>query len=157
MDRASDSGSEGWGFESLPVYQSKIIRTISSKSEAGSDYLFISHNRNKGCRFGSPCLFILFPFRKPECKFILDFWLCIIGSNIIEYASSKPLNGILRNGCVIYEFLFSSHINGPFKVVCRYYRRNQISLRGSRKPSHKGWVWFNSNSIYCAKLAVVDR
>ena len=21
MDRASDSGSEGWGFESLPVYQ----------------------------------------------------------------------------------------------------------------------------------------
>ena len=25
MDRASDSGSEGWGFESLPVYQ---IRTV---------------------------------------------------------------------------------------------------------------------------------
>ena len=24
MDRASDSGSEGWGFESLPVCQSKI-------------------------------------------------------------------------------------------------------------------------------------
>ena len=23
MDRASDSGSEGWGFESLPVYQVK--------------------------------------------------------------------------------------------------------------------------------------
>ena len=23
MDRASDSGSEGWGFESLPVYQEK--------------------------------------------------------------------------------------------------------------------------------------
>ena len=23
MDRASDSGSEGWGFESLPVYQNK--------------------------------------------------------------------------------------------------------------------------------------
>ena len=23
MDRASDSGSEGWGFESLPVYQIK--------------------------------------------------------------------------------------------------------------------------------------
>ena len=23
MDRASDSGSEGWGFESLPVYQRK--------------------------------------------------------------------------------------------------------------------------------------
>ena len=109
MDRASDSGSEGWGFESLPVYQkyqaplwvpdifipggtrthlhatprwgvavtsvctghniylipsprrdkmhiesllvyqSNIIRTISSKSEAGSDYLFIFHNGNKGC------------------------------------------------------------------------------------------------------------
>ena len=62
MDRASDSGSEGWGFESLPVYQSKIIRTISSQSEAGEDYLFISRNRNKGCRFGNPCLFMLFPF-----------------------------------------------------------------------------------------------
>ena len=49
--------------------QSKIIRTISSKSEAGSDYLFISHNRNKGCRFGSPCLFMLFPFRN-ECGFV---------------------------------------------------------------------------------------
>ena len=23
MDRASDSGSEGWGFESLPVYHEK--------------------------------------------------------------------------------------------------------------------------------------
>ena len=23
MDRASDSGSEGWGFESLPAYQKK--------------------------------------------------------------------------------------------------------------------------------------
>ena len=34
MDRASDSGSEGWGFESLPVYQRRIIRTTS----AGSDY-----------------------------------------------------------------------------------------------------------------------
>ena len=27
MDRASDSGSEGWGFESLPVYQDKIEDT----------------------------------------------------------------------------------------------------------------------------------
>ena len=26
MDRASDSGSEGWGFESLPVYQWKVGR-----------------------------------------------------------------------------------------------------------------------------------
>ena len=42
MDRASDSGSEGWGFESLPVYQSKIIRTRFSELEKGSDYLFIS-------------------------------------------------------------------------------------------------------------------
>ena len=32
MDRASDSGSEGWGFESLPVYQIKeeIPNGISS-------------------------------------------------------------------------------------------------------------------------------
>ena len=114
MDRASDSGSEGWGFESLPVYQSKIIRTISSKSEAGSDYLFISHNRNKGCRFGSPCLFILFPFRKPECKFCLHFWPRKVGPYIIKHAASEPLNGILRNIGLIDKLLFSSHINGPF-------------------------------------------
>ena len=25
MDRASDSGSEGWGFESLPAYQKQVI------------------------------------------------------------------------------------------------------------------------------------
>ena len=25
MDRASDSGSEGWGFESLPAYQKAVI------------------------------------------------------------------------------------------------------------------------------------
>ena len=37
MDRASDSGSEGWGFESLPAYQGKIIRTLS-QWEKGSDY-----------------------------------------------------------------------------------------------------------------------
>ena len=37
MDRASDSGSEGWGFESLPVYQRRIIRTLS-QYEKGSDY-----------------------------------------------------------------------------------------------------------------------
>ena len=97
MDRASDSGSEGWGFESLPAYQSKIIRTISSKSEAGSDYLFISHNRNKGCRFGSPCLFICFPFSHPECKFCLHIFVGISGPYIIKHAASEPLNGILRN------------------------------------------------------------
>ena len=37
MDRASDSGSEGWGFESLPAYQRRIIRTLS-QWEKGSDY-----------------------------------------------------------------------------------------------------------------------
>ena len=40
MDRASDSGSEGWGFESLPAYQGKIIRTLSQQ-EKGSDYFFL--------------------------------------------------------------------------------------------------------------------
>ena len=29
MDRASDSGSEGWGFESLLAYQRRMIRTCS--------------------------------------------------------------------------------------------------------------------------------
>ena len=43
MDRASDSGSEGWGFESLPAYQIKeeIPRGISS---------FILHSVQEGAR-----------------------------------------------------------------------------------------------------------
>ena len=43
MDRASDSGSEGWGFESLPVYQIKeeIPSGISS---------FISPSGREGTR-----------------------------------------------------------------------------------------------------------
>ena len=32
MDRASDSGSEGWGFESLPVYQQLLSQVDSSES-----------------------------------------------------------------------------------------------------------------------------
>ena len=32
MDRASDSGSEGWGFESLPVYHEKTVIVIQSRS-----------------------------------------------------------------------------------------------------------------------------
>ena len=30
MDRASDSGSEGWGFESLPVYQKSGVRSANA-------------------------------------------------------------------------------------------------------------------------------
>ena len=30
MDRASDSGSEGWGFESLPVYHEKTVVLIET-------------------------------------------------------------------------------------------------------------------------------
>ena len=46
MDRASDSGSEGWGFESLLAYQRRIIRTCS-QWEMGSDYLFSWANLKK--------------------------------------------------------------------------------------------------------------
>ena len=47
MDRASDSGSEGWGFESLPAYQRRIIRTLS-QWEKGSDYFcFWEDNMDK--------------------------------------------------------------------------------------------------------------
>ncbi len=74
MDRASDSGSEGWGFESLPVYQSNIIRTISSLWEMGSDYLFISqrpHTNDKSRRIFGGFLFRLFclPFGKALLSF----------------------------------------------------------------------------------------
>ena len=31
MDRASDSGSEGWGFESLPVYHEKTTVLIENR------------------------------------------------------------------------------------------------------------------------------
>ena len=43
MDRASDSGSEGWGFESLPVYQ---------KSRYPSGYLLFWFSGKKGTRKG---------------------------------------------------------------------------------------------------------
>ena len=36
MDRASDSGSEGWGFESLPVCQKEVVLT---------DGLFLAHRK----------------------------------------------------------------------------------------------------------------
>ena len=41
LDRASGYGPEGRGFESLTAYQTKIIRTLSSRWEMGSDYFFI--------------------------------------------------------------------------------------------------------------------
>ena len=112
LDRVTGYEPVGRGFESLSAYQSNIIRTISSQSEAGSDYLFISHNRNKGCQNGNPCLFMSFPFRKPQLKFSLYLWLCKIGPYIIKHAASEPLNGILRNIGIIDKLLFSSHING---------------------------------------------
>ena len=37
MDRASDSGSEGWGFESLPVCQKEVVLT---------DGLFLVHRKD---------------------------------------------------------------------------------------------------------------
>ena len=37
MDRASDSGSEGWGFESLPVYDKEEWHSHSSLSYTGRD------------------------------------------------------------------------------------------------------------------------
>ena len=41
MDRASDSGSEGWGFESLPAYQGKIIRTLSQQGKGFGLFLYL--------------------------------------------------------------------------------------------------------------------
>ncbi len=41
LDRASDSGSECWGFESLRAYQAMIIRTTSSKWVVCSDLSFL--------------------------------------------------------------------------------------------------------------------
>ena len=43
MDRASDSGSEGWGFESLPAYQTRQIRSRGqlARHSALSGFSFI--------------------------------------------------------------------------------------------------------------------
>ena len=46
MDRASDSGSEGWGFESLPVYQ------VKKKDTHTGILLFYFALRAKGTRKG---------------------------------------------------------------------------------------------------------
>ena len=39
MDRASDSGSEGWGFESLPVYPKRLERTAECNEANASSFL----------------------------------------------------------------------------------------------------------------------
>ena len=56
MDRASDSGSEGWGFESLPVYQTVQIRTFYQLAK-GSDLLFLLHIplKSKQSKVMRPC------------------------------------------------------------------------------------------------------
>ena len=61
MDRASDSGSEGWGFESLPVYQNIQTRTFY-QSVKRSGLLFILHIPLKEARARS-CDLALFLFR----------------------------------------------------------------------------------------------
>ena len=48
MDRASDSGSEGWGFESLPVYQ------INKRDTHLGIPLIYSVLRTGGTRKGGP-------------------------------------------------------------------------------------------------------
>ena len=73
MDRASDSGSEGWGFESLPVYQTVQIRTFYQLVK-GSDLLFILYIPLNEARARSRdlALFfflgILFCFPLVECR-----------------------------------------------------------------------------------------
>ena len=42
MDRASDSGSEGWGFESLLAYQTEQIRTLQRCSSSAVCLVFVS-------------------------------------------------------------------------------------------------------------------
>ena len=63
MDRASDSGSEGWGFESLPAYQTVQIRTFYQLVK-GSDLLFILHIpiKNSLSKVIRPCSFLFQSF-----------------------------------------------------------------------------------------------
>ena len=64
MDRASDSGSEGWGFESLPAYQGKIIRTLSQQGKGFGLFLYLGLEQKMQIRIwhqlvkGSDLLFI---------------------------------------------------------------------------------------------------
>ena len=54
MDRASDSGSEGWGFESLLAYQTEQIRTLRRCSSSAVCLVFVSPDFPAG-RFAVDC------------------------------------------------------------------------------------------------------
>ena len=54
MDRASDSGSEGWGFESLLAYQTEQIRTLQRCSSSAVCLVFVSPDFPAG-RFAVDC------------------------------------------------------------------------------------------------------
>ena len=76
MDRASDSGSEGWGFESLPVYQ------IKSGDTFWYPHFLFRATRGKGLEHFNPTarwavgrwvgahryINFSFPFGKEKCK-----------------------------------------------------------------------------------------
>ena len=51
MDRASDSGSEGWGFESLPVYHMSTLTLIELAWTFFIIILDFTHKRGKNATF----------------------------------------------------------------------------------------------------------
>lgn len=147
MDRASDSGSEGWGFESLPVYQTNIIRTRFSELEKGSDYLFIltlmsrytivtvcpekPDKRRSCCNFrcGSFFLFLqffLFPF--PGFIFCLAFLRSKKGQNIVVDGAGQSFNSPIGIVCLIYKFVLSTHKIRPLSFCVVPYFSLEVSI-----------------------------
>ena len=153
MDRASDSGSEGWGFESLPAYQTNIIRTRFSELEKGSDYLFIltlmsrhitvtvcpekpdkrmsSYNFRCSCSFLFQ--FLLFPF--PGFIFCLAFLRSKKGQNIIVDGAGQSFNSPIGIVCLIYKFVLPTHKKRPLSFcVVPYFSLEPSNLEGDLAP-----------------------
>ena len=69
MDRASDSGSEGWGFESLPVYQ---------KSRYPFGYLLFCCLGRKGLEKFNATV------RLGRCDYIIASAICCLALNFLN-------------------------------------------------------------------------
>ena len=73
-------------------------------------------------------LVICFPFCQPPLKISLHFWIGIIGPYVIEYAPSEPLNGVLWNTRLVYNFMLPTHILRPLSFCVVPYFSLEVSI-----------------------------
>ena len=98
MDRASDSGSEGWGFESLPVYQ------IKSGDTFWYPHFLFRATRGKGLEHFNP-----------TARWAVGRWVgahrYFLGTKFVRQ------NGIRLAGCHSLPVLCIAHILRDYNVI----------------------------------------